>query len=118
MDKLKEEYKVNIEKIQKKDFDIFGNISEDKTKIKTLKNNKHREIEKDKFKVLNINLETSLDSFINKLKELRTYLEEEDNKIEIPYDLPLYKASNEKILPEGFNKFSLSPFETLDELEK
>ena len=118
LDKLKEEYKVNIEKIQKKDFDIFGNISEDKTKIKTLKNNKHREIEKDKFKVLNINLETSLDSFINKLKELRAYLEEEDNKIEIPYDLPLYKASNEKILPEGFNKFSLSPFETLDELEK
>mgnify|MGYP003484180766 CR=1 FL=1 len=45
-------------------------------------------------------------------------MEEEDNKIEIPYDLPLYKASNEKILPEGFNKFSLSPFETLDELEK
>lgn len=118
LDKLKEEYKANIEKIQKKDFDIFGNISEDKTKIKTLKNNKHREIEKDKFKVLNINLETSLDSFINKLKELRAYLEEEDNKIEIPYDLPLYKASNEKILPEGFNKFSLSPFETLDELEK
>ena len=115
---LKEEYKENIEKIEKKDFDIFGNISEDKTKIKTLKNNKHREIEKDKFKVLNVNLETTLEEFINKLKELKTYLEEEEDKVEIPYDLPLYKASNEKILPEGFNKFSISPFETLDELEK
>lgn len=115
---LKEEYKENIEKIEKKDFDIFGNISEDKTKIKTLKNNKHREIEKDKFKVLNVNLETTLEEFINKLKELKKYLEEEENKVEIPYDLPLYKASNEKILPEGFNKFSISPFETLDELEK
>lgn len=118
LNSLKEEYKENIEKIEKKDFDIFGNISEDKTKIKTLKNNKHREIEKDKFKVLNVNLETTLEEFTNKLKELKTYLEEEENKVEIPYDLPLYKASNEKILPEGFNKFSISPFETLDELEK
>ncbi len=118
LNSLKEEYKENIEKIEKKDFDIFGNISEDKTKIKTLKNNKHREIEKDKFKVLKVNLETTLEEFIGKLQELETYLKEEENKIEIPYDLSLYKASNEKILPEGFNKFSISPFETLDELEK
>lgn len=68
LNSLKEEYKENIEKIEKKDFDIFGNISEDKTKIKTLKNNKHREIEKDKFKVLNVNLETTLEEFTNKLK--------------------------------------------------
>lgn len=115
---LKNEYKKDIDKIKEKDFDIFGNVSEDKTKIKILKNNKHRETQKDKFKVLNINLDTEIEEFKQKLKELKDVLIDETNKIEVPYDLSLYKASNEKLNPEGFNKFSLNPFETLDNLEK
>lgn len=118
LEKLKGEYKQDIDKIEEKDFDIFGNVSEDKTKIKTLKNNKHREAEKDKFKVLNINLNTELNEFIEKLKDLRKILVEESDKIEVPYDICLYKASNEKIDPEGFDKFSINPFETLNNLEK
>lgn len=38
LQQLKDDYKKDIDKIQEKDFDIFGNISQDKTKIKTLKN--------------------------------------------------------------------------------
>ena len=110
--------KKDIDKIQEKDFDIFGNISQDKTKIKTLKNNQHREAEKDKYKVLNVNLNTEMDVFIEKLKELRQILIDESEKIEVPYDISLYKASNEKIDPDGFDKFSVNPFETLDNLEK
>ena len=90
----------------------------DKTKIKTLKNNQHREAEKDKYKVLNVNLNTEMDVFIEKLKELRQILIDESEKIEVPYDISLYKASNEKIDPDGFDKFSVNPFETLDNLEK
>lgn len=115
---LKDEYKKDIEKIEAKDFDIFGNVSEDKTKIKTLKNNKHRENEKDKFKVLNVDLNTEISTFTEKLKELRNTLIEESNKIEVPYDISLYKASNEKLDAEGFDKFNISPFEALDNLEK
>ena len=118
LEELKQEYKKDIEKIEKKDFDIFGNISEDKTKIKVLKNNKHREVEKDKFKVLNVNLNTEIAEFTDKLKDLRQSLIEESEKIEVPYDISLYKASNEKIDPEGFDKFSINPFETLNNLEK
>ena len=118
LQELKNEYQKDIEKIEKKDFDIFGNISEDKTKIKVLKNNKHREVEKDKFKVLNVNLNTEIEEFIEKLKDLRKSLVEESEKIEVPYDISLYKASNEKIDPEGFDKFSINPFETLNNLEK
>ncbi len=118
LDKLKGEYKEDADKIEEKDFDIFGNVSEDKTKIKTLKNNKHREAEKDKFKVLNINLNTEINEFVEKLKKLRKILVEESDKIEVPYDISLYKASNEKITPEGFDKFSINPFETLNNLEK
>lgn len=115
---LKEEYKKDIEKIQAKDFYIFGNVSEDKTKIKTLKNNKHRENEKDKFKVLNVDLNTEVSEFVEKLKELRNTLIEETAQIEVPYDIALYKASNNKIDPDGLDKFSINPFETLSNLEQ
>lgn len=118
LSELKDDYKKDIDKIEEKDFDIFGNVSEDRTKIKTLKNNKHRESEKDKYKVLNVNLNTEMDTFIEKLKELRKILIDESEKIEIPYDISLYKASNEKIELEGFDKFSINPFETLNNLEK
>lgn len=118
LEELKNDYKKDIDKIEEKDFDIFGNVSEDKTKIKTLKNNKHRESEKDKYKVLNVNLNTEMDTFIEKLKELRKILIDESEKIEVPYDISLYKASNEKMDPEGFDKFSINPFETLNNLEK
>lgn len=118
LEELKNEYRKEIEKIEEKDFDIFGNVSEDRTKIKTLKNNKHREAEKDKYKVLNINLNTEINSFIENLKELRKILINESEKIEVPYDISLYQASNEKISPEGFGKFSINPFETLEKLEK
>lgn len=118
LETLKEQYKKDIDKIEKKDFDIFGNVSEDKTKIKVLKNNKHRENEKDKFRTLNVNLNTTLEEFTDTLKQIRQCLLGDDAKIEIPYQISLYKASNEKIEADGFNKFSLSPFETLENLEK
>lgn len=118
LSELKDDYKKDIDKIEEKDFDIFGNVSEDRTKIKTLKNNKHRESEKDKYKVLNVNLNTEINTFIEKLKELRKILIDESEKIEVPYDISLYKASNEKIEPEGFDKFNINPFETLNNLEK
>ena len=80
LSELKDDYKKDIDKIEEKDFDIFGNVSEDRTKIKTLKNNKHRESEKDKYKVLNVNLNTEMDTFIEKLKELRKILIDESEK--------------------------------------
>lgn len=118
LNKLKEDYKKDIEKIEAKDFDIFGNVTEDKTKIKTLKNNKHREVEKDKFKVLNVNLQTELPEFIQKLKDIHEILNKEEEMVEVPCNISLYKASNEKIEPYGFCKFSLNPYETLDKLEE
>ena len=86
-------------------------------KIKILKNNTHRETEKDKFKILNVNLNTQLDSFMEKLVEIKTILEKETNKIEAPYDLTLYKASTEKLETDGFNKFDLNPHETLSKID-
>lgn len=118
LENLKYEYSINIDKIESKDFDIFGNVSEDKTKIKNLKNTTHRENEKDKFKILNVNPNTELADFMEKLVEIRTILENESNKIETPYDISIYKASTEKIEGDGFDKFDLNPAETIKKLEE
>ena len=117
LENLKQEYQANIEKIQDKDFDIFGNVSEDKTKVKSLKNNTHREIEKDKFKILNVNLNTELADFMEKLVEIKQILKNEENKIQTPIDLCLYKASVEKLSSDGFEKFSLTPKGALEKVE-
>ena len=106
---LQSEYKDNLDQIEKKDFDIFGNVAEDKTKIKTLNNNSHRESEKDKFKILNVNLNTEIDEFQERLKEIAQVLKKETNKIQSPYDLSVYKASETVIDTKGFNKFDINP---------
>ena len=117
LENLKVEYQANIEKIQEKDFDIFGNVNEDKTKLKLLNNNTHREIEKDKFKILNVNLDTELKDFIDKLIEIKDILKTEENKIQTPMDLYLYKASTEKLSTDGFEKFALTSKGALENVE-
>ena len=51
-----------------KDFNIFGSVVEDKTKIKVINNKKHREIEKDKYKILNINSNSDVNLYKDNLK--------------------------------------------------
>ena len=41
------------------EFDIFGGISQDSTKVLKIKNKKHRELPKDKFNILEINKKTN-----------------------------------------------------------
>ena len=118
LENLQLEYKENLEQIEKRDFDIFGNVAEDKTKIKILKNNPHRESEKDKFKILNVNLNTEIDDFKKRLEELNNTLKEESNKIEVPYDISIYKATNEVLDTDGFNKFDINPQAALEKLGK
>lgn len=92
LDKLKNEFKENFETIQIKDFDIFGGISEDKTKVKMLHNEKHREIEKDKYKILNITPNTELDMYIDNLRNVLNLVKEALHKITTPFELPIYIA--------------------------
>jgi len=106
--KLKEEYRDNLEYITLKDFDIFGSLSEDKTKIKVINNQKHREIEKDKYKVLNINSEITVDVYIDNLKHYLSLINEAFNKISNPYKMSVYKVDNKK-KQEGINIYNINP---------
>ena len=105
---LIEEYKNNIEIINSKDFDIFGGLIEDKTKIKIINNTKHREIEKDKYKILNLNLDTNIESYIENLKSYLNLIKEALNKIKTPCDMPVYIVNSKKSI-EGINIFNINP---------
>lgn len=77
---LKQEYNENVEEIEGKDFDIFGNIAQDKTKIKILNNVKHREVQKDKFNILSVNNDTTVEEYKENLDNYRKLLKESMRK--------------------------------------
>lgn len=109
--RLKKEYEDNIETIKEKDFDIFGNIAQDKTKIKLLKNNKHREIEKDKNEILSINQETTLEEYKENIDNYRKLLKELYGKMISPYDMSVYKMGKKELNENGFEILNISPKE-------
>ena len=111
--KLKKEYSNEIEAIREKDFDIFGGLIEDYTKIKTINNQKHREIEKDKYKILNINLDTDIKIYTENLESYLTLIKEALNKIKSPYDMSLYSIASKKSI-EGMNIFNINPREEIN----
>lgn len=101
LDKLKQQYEKDIDQIKAKDFDIFGSMSEDKTKIKILNNQKHREIEKDKYNILNINPQTELSLYIDNLRNYLNLLQEAFCKITSNYRMPIYLAQEKPIKLEN-----------------
>ncbi|MCI9177123.1 MAG: hypothetical protein HFJ28_00680 [Clostridia bacterium] len=115
LQRLKQSYKKDIEKVKAKDFDIFGNISEDKTKIKLLNNQKHREIEKDKYNVLNINLQTELNTYIDHLRNYLKLVKEAFCKITAKYKMPLYLASAVEIELNNLQLFHLNVNKAIEE---
>lgn len=112
LDNLKKEYEKDIEVINMKDFDIFGGLVEDHTKIKTINNIKHREIEKDKYKVLNINLETDIKVYTQNLESYLSLIKEALNKIKSPYDMSVYCINTKKSI-NGINIFNINPIDAL-----
>lgn len=101
------------------EYDIFGSISEDRTKIKVLGSNKHRETEKNKLQILEINKETTLQDFKEKLKEIEINLRASFNKSKNVIDMPIYKAvsEEEKIDLYGYSIYSMSAEDQLKKMK-
>ena len=116
LERLKKDYENDIEIINGKDFDIFGALVDDKTKQKTINNTRHREIEKDKYKVLNINLDTDIKEYTENLESYLQLIREALNKIQSPYDMSIYGVTTKKAI-EGINILSINPIDAIkDEL--
>lgn len=81
--------------LYKENFDIFGGMAYD-NKLKILANKKHREIEREVFRILDINKNTIVEDYTKSIKEVICNLEKAFEKVKIPLSMPVYMTSTEQ----------------------
>ncbi len=96
--------------LDEEEYDIFGNVIQDTTKVRKINNKKHRELPKDKFNILEVNKNTKQIGFKLVLQAIIQNITKALEKGVIPESLPVYKAINENILNnKGINVFNINP---------
>ena len=106
---LKAEAK-ELKSLDEEEYDIFGNVIQDTTKIRKINNKKHRELPKDKFNILEVNKNTKQIGFKLVLQSIIQNITKALEKGVITESLPVYKAINENILNnKGINVFNINP---------
>lgn len=91
------------------EFDIFGGIAQDKTKISKISNKKHRELPKDKYSILEINKNTKQIGYKLSLEKVIENIEKAIEKVVIVEELPVYKAiCDGKLEKENINLFNIN----------
>ena len=101
------------------EFDIFGGIAHDTTKVSKIKNKKHRELPKDKFNILEINKNTNQIGYKISLENVVENITKALEKVVVPEDLPVYKAVPGKEIEEKeINVFNINPEREIKEVLK
>ena len=104
---------------ENEEFDIFGGIIQDSTKVSKIKNKKHRELVKDKFNILEINKNTKQIGFKLSLEKIIANLKTAMNKVVVPEEIPVYKAIGENNLDDRkINIFDINPEKEIQEAIK
>lgn len=108
--KLQNEFNKSRLYIDLDTFDVFGNIEEDSRKIKYIGSRSHRENEKNKFKILNINKKIDVFDFTEKLQDVLNNIESATKKIKSTFDFSLYKLVqiSENVKESCFDIFNLN----------
>lgn len=115
---LKNEAK-ELKSLNEEEYDIFGNIIEDNTKIRKINNKKHRELPKDKFNILDINKNTRQIGYKLTLQTIVQNISKALAKGVIPESLSIYKAINNKELDNReINVFNINPEKEIEEAIK
>ena len=105
---LKEEAKEEQGWLEKEEFDIFG--GRDSNKTRALANKKHREYQRDKFKILDINNSTKQANFKISLEEVLENVYKALSKVSVTEDIQVYKAVIEdNVYKSLLNVFNLNP---------
>lgn len=100
------------------EFDIFGGITEDKTKISSIGNTKHREIEKSKFRILEINKNTSNEQYKKTLKNVRKYLNKSIERAKFGANLNVFFANTGALNNQKYTILYINPEKALDNLKE
>ncbi len=110
LEELKDQFKNNRLLIENDSYDIFGNVADDSTKLKYIGSKSHRENEKSKFKILNINKQIDVFDFTEKLQTIGNFLEGAIPKLTSEYDFSIYKVCQitEELNEEYFDIYDLN----------
>ena len=107
--KLKIEAK-ELKSLNEEEYDIFGNIVQDSTKVRKINNKRHRELPKDKFNILEINKGTKTIGFKLMLQSVIQNIKKALDKVVIPESLTVYKAIDGGTLENNdINVFNINP---------
>ena len=106
---LKKSFNADLKNINIMEFDVFGSILSNEKDKSSINNVRHRESQKDKYRILNINKEITLDDFIDNVRNCLNLVKEVLNKIKTNSEISIYKLSNKKIKLENLNIFNINP---------
>ena len=117
---LKKEAKEEKMLTADEEFDIFGGIAQDKTKVSKIKNKKHREIAKDKYSILEISKNTKQLGYKLSLEKVIENIKNALQKVVVVDNLPIYKAFIDgKLENNNMNLFNINEeFEMNDIVEE
>ena len=95
---------------EKDEFDIFGGMIQDSSKISKINNQRHRELPKDKFAILDISKTTKQIGYKLALEKVIDHVKAALKKVVISEDLPVYKVIEDSLLDEKeMNVFDMNP---------
>lgn len=102
---------------EKDEFDIFGGIVQDMSKVSTINNKTHRELAKDKFAILDINKTTKQIGYKLALENVIEGVKKALEKVVVSEDLPVYKAMPDILLDDKeINVFNINPEEEIEHI--
>lgn len=96
-------------------FDLFGNVVGDNTKIQVLSGKKHRENMKDKLKILEVTKNLNLEEYQDKMLNILNNIYEALNKSSSPIGVPIYYVGDKDLEENAMQIFCINPEEMLKE---
>ena len=113
LEELKDNVKKETTTFNIDSFDIFGNIKNDRTKISVLANKKHRESKKDKYKILDVSDNITLEEYEDKIKKETNIIEKCLDKSKAITDIDIYFCANDKLNLNDIKMFYINPSEAI-----
>lgn len=99
-------------------FDIFGNIKNDKTKVSVLSNKRHRESEKDKYRILDMSDNITEEEYKEQLQKHCEIIDKAIDKAKAITDIDIYLCSDEKLNLCDIRMFYINPTDAIKSVKE
>lgn len=97
--------------------DIFGETEDENTKIKMLGSKKHRETAKDRLKILEINRDTTIEEYKEKLTKILDTIKQSIKNVKEAISIPVYIETEKVDELNGLKVFDMNLEEIIDNSE-